>query len=55
MHGPQGVMGPDYTAPPYFNILGYWQMGTNGGGPNDTASSTLGVSDTFYRTFEAMN
>ena len=44
--GSQAVAGSDYTAPPNFDILGYWQMGTNGGGPNDTASSTLGVADT---------
>ena len=49
--GSQAVVGSDYTAPPYFNILGYWQMGTNGGGPNDTASSTLGVSDTLNWIF----
>jgi len=49
--GSQAAAGSDYTAPPYFDILGYWQMGTNGGGPNDTASSTLGVSDTLNRTF----
>ena len=49
--GSQAVSGSDYTAPPYFNILGYWQMGTNGGGPNNTASSTLGVSDTLNWTF----
>ncbi len=49
--GSRAVMGSDYTAPPYFNILGYWQMGTNGGGPNDTASSTLGVSDTLNWIF----
>jgi hypothetical protein len=49
--GSQAVTGSDYTAPSYFNILGYWQMGTNGGGPNDTASSTLGVSDTLNWIF----
>ena len=49
--GSQAVAGSAYTAPPDFNILGYWQMGTDGGGPNNTASSTLGVSDTLIRTF----
>ncbi|HEY2472496.1 MAG TPA: carboxypeptidase regulatory-like domain-containing protein [Terracidiphilus sp.] len=49
--GSQAVMGSNYTAPPDFNILGYWQMGTNGGGPNNTASSTLGVSETLNWTF----
>lgn len=49
--GSRAVTGSDYTAPPYLDVLGYWQMGTNGGGPNDTASSTLGVSDTLNWTF----
>jgi hypothetical protein len=49
--GSRAAPGSSYTAPPYFNILGYWQMGTNGGGPNNTASSTLGVSDTLNWVF----
>ena len=49
--GSQAAAGSSYTAPPYFDIHGYWQMGTNGGGPNNTASSTLGVSDTLNWVF----
>src|SRR6185312_15919952 len=35
----------NYTAPPMFKIAGYWQMGTQNGGPNDLPSTTMGLSD----------
>jgi hypothetical protein len=44
--GSQAAMGSDFTAQPRFLIAGYWQMGTSGG-PNNTASFNLGISDTF--------
>jgi len=45
--GSQAAMGGNYNAQPYFNVTGYWQMGTSNAGPNDLPSSTLGASDTF--------
>ena len=46
--GSLAAMGRNYSAQPYFNIIGYWQMGTNNAGPNNAPWSTLGISDTFY-------
>jgi hypothetical protein len=43
--GSQAAVGADYSAPPSFNIAGYWQMG--GLIPVDSSSPTLGFSDTF--------
>jgi hypothetical protein len=45
--GSEAAMGASYGSQPYFAITGYWQMGTNGSGPNNQFSSTLGISDTF--------
>jgi len=46
--GSLAAMGRSYSAQPYFNIIGYWQMGTNNAGPNNAPWSTLGISDSFY-------
>lgn len=43
--GSQAAQGGNYNAQPYFNIQGYWQMGTSNAGPNNLPSSTLGASD----------
>ncbi|HEY2040890.1 MAG TPA: TonB-dependent receptor, partial [Edaphobacter sp.] len=45
--GSEAAMGGNYNAQPYFNIVGYWQMGTSNAGPNNLPSSSLGASDTF--------
>jgi len=45
--GSQAATGSSYTTQPRFSIAGYWQMGTTGVGPNNTASFALGISDTF--------
>jgi hypothetical protein len=45
--GSQAAQGGNYNAQPYFNIQGYWQMGTSNAGPNNLPSSTLGASDVF--------
>jgi len=45
--GSQAAMGSDFTTQPRFLIAGYWQMGTTGAGPNNTASFNLGIADTF--------
>jgi hypothetical protein len=45
--GSEAAQGGNYNAQPYFNIQGYWQMGTSNAGPNNLPSSTLGASDTF--------
>jgi Carboxypeptidase regulatory-like domain len=44
--GSQAAVASDYTTQPYFNIMGYWQMGSNLVGPANTASKALGLSDT---------
>ena len=44
--GSQAATGSSYTTQPRLTIAGYWQMGTTGV-PNNTASSALGISDTF--------
>ena len=44
--GSQASMGATYGAQPLFDVIGYWQMGSNGAGPNNQPSSTLGISDT---------
>lgn len=46
--GSQAAQGGNYNAQPYFNIQGYWQMGTSNAGPNNLPSSTIGISDTFH-------
>jgi hypothetical protein len=48
--GTSAPAGGTYTAPPMFKVTGYWQMGTNNGGPNNLPSTTMGVSDNFIWT-----
>lgn len=48
--GSQAAQGGNYNAQPYFNVQGFWQMGTSNAGPNNLPSSTLGISDTFHWT-----
>jgi hypothetical protein len=45
--GSQAAMGSNNSTQPRFNISGYWQMGTTQTGPVNTATTTLGISDTF--------
>ncbi len=40
-------MGSNNSTQPRFSIAGYWQMGTTQTGPVNTATTTLGISDTF--------
>jgi hypothetical protein len=46
--GSQAAEGGNYNAQPYFNVQGFFQMGTSNAGPNNLPSSTLGISDTFH-------
>ncbi|MES2390699.1 MAG: carboxypeptidase regulatory-like domain-containing protein, partial [Acidobacteriota bacterium] len=46
--GSKAAQGGNYNAQPMFNVQGFFQMGTNNGGPNNLPSSTLGISDTFH-------
>jgi len=48
--GSQAAQGGNYNAQPMFKVTGYWQMGTNNGGPNNLPAWTLGASDTFIWT-----
>ncbi|WP_260473139.1 TonB-dependent receptor [Edaphobacter aggregans] len=45
--GSQAAMGANNSTQPRFDIKGYWQMGTTQTGPVNTATTTLGISDTF--------
>jgi hypothetical protein len=49
--GSQAAMGSNHSTQPRFNIAGYWQMGSTQTGPVNTATSTLGISDTFNWVF----
>ena len=46
--GSKAAQGGNYNAQPYFNIQGFWQMGTSNAGPNNLPSSTIGFSDTLH-------
>lgn len=48
--GSKAAQGGNYNAQPMFKVTGYWQMGTNNGGPNNLPSSTLGASENFIWT-----
>lgn len=45
--GSKAAEGNPLSAQPYFDIRGYWQMGTKNHGPNDLSSPSLGASDDF--------
>ena len=46
--GSQAAQGGNYNAQPYFNIQGFWQMGTSNAGPNNLPSATIGFSDSLH-------
>src|SRR6185437_9092009 len=48
--GQQSGAGRELQCTAHVKVTGYWQMGTNNGGPNNLPSSTLGASENFIWT-----
>ncbi|MBS1815432.1 MAG: TonB-dependent receptor [Acidobacteria bacterium] len=46
--GSNAAQGGNYNAQPYFNVQGFWQMGTSNAGPNNLPSASLGISDVLH-------